>query len=137
MKKTPKLSETEWDIMRVIWTHPGITSAEIVERLNEGGESWHPKTVRTLLARLVEKKALGYEEDGRSYVYRPLVKEGESVAAASGSFVERVFGGALKPMLVHFLEQKKLTKAELDEIRALLDKGSDQGAKARKKESSK
>ena len=76
---------------------------DIVARLATIDPSWHPKTVRTLLARLVEKKALGFEASGRAYVYTPLVTEVECIAVASGSFVERVFGGALKPMLVHFL----------------------------------
>jgi hypothetical protein len=54
-------------------------------------------------------------------VYTPRVTAAECVAAASGSFVERVFGGALTPMFAHFIEQRRLTPRELDELRALLD----------------
>lgn len=121
MKSTPKVSDTEWEVMRIVWAQHPLTAAEIIARLTAADPSWHPKTVRTLLARLVEKRALGYEERGRAYVYEPLVTEEECVAAASGSFVDRVFGGALKPMLMHFIEQKKLTPAEIEELRALLD----------------
>lgn len=119
--RIPKISDTEWEIMRIVWAHHPITAADIIARLTSADSSWHPKTARTLLARLVEKKALDYEERGRSYVYEPKVTEEECIAAASGSFVDRVFGGALKPMLAHFIEQRRLSREELDELRALLD----------------
>ena len=107
--------------MRIVWAHHPLTAADIIARLSAAGASWHPKTARTLLARLVEKKALGYEERGRTYVYEPRVTEDECVAAASGSFVERVFGGSLKPMLAHLVERKKLSAAEIRELKRLLD----------------
>ena len=125
MKTIPKISETEWEIMRVIWAQQPLTAAEIVARLSATDPSWHPKTTRTLLTRLIEKRALGHEARGRSYLYRPLVTEAECVAAASGSFVDRVFSGALKPMLVHFIAQRRLTRKDLDELRALLDEPKD------------
>ena len=121
MKRIPKISDTEWEIMRIVWAQHPVTAADIIARLTAADSSWHPKTARTLLARLVEKKALDYEERGRVYVYEPRVTEAECVAAASGSFVERVFGGSLKPMLAQFIEQQQLTRAELDELRRLLD----------------
>jgi BlaI family penicillinase repressor len=121
MKQPPKISDTEWEIMRIVWAHHPITAADIITRLSAADPSWHPKTARTLLARLVAKRALDYEPRGRVYVYEPRVTEAECVAAASGSFVERVFGGALKPMLAHFIERKHFSRDELAELRALLD----------------
>lgn len=122
MKRTPKISETEWEVMRVVWAEHPITAADIVARLTAADPTWHPKTTRTLLARLVEKKALDYTERGRVYVYEPRVSEQDCIAAASGSFLERVFGGALKPMLTHFIEQRRLSPQELAELRALLER---------------
>ena len=133
MKRTPRISDTEWEIMRIVWARHPITAADIVARLISSDPSWHPKTARTLLARLVEKKALDYEKRGRVYVYEPRVTEAECVAAASGSFVERVFGGSLKPMLAHFIEQKQLTRAELDELRRLLDEQTDTSSAPKRK----
>jgi BlaI family transcriptional regulator, penicillinase repressor len=133
MKQAPKISDTEWEIMRIVWAQHPITAADIIARLTAADPSWHPKTARTLLARLVEKKALDYEPQGRAYVYTPRVSEQECVAAASGSFVERVFGGSLKPMLAHFIEQRRLTREELDELRALLDQPRRESTTARKK----
>ena len=123
MKSIPKISDTEWEIMRIVWDRHPITALEIIERLTAADASWHPKTARTLLARLVQKKVLGYEEQGRLYVYEPLVSERECIAAASQSFLQRVFGGSLQPMLAHFVEEQKLSKRELEELREILEAG--------------
>jgi BlaI family penicillinase repressor len=120
--KSPKITETEWEIMQVIWRHHPITASEIIQTLSGHDVSWHPKTTRTLLARLVKKKALQYELFGRVHVYKPAVTERECVALASESFLDRVFGGSLKPMLAHFAEQKKLTQKDLKELAELLEK---------------
>ena len=121
-KKTiPRISETEWEVMRVLWARHPATASEIIDRLTASDGSWHPKTVRTLLARLVRKQALGYQAQGRRYVYEPLVTEQECVTVVSASFLERVFGGALKPMLTHFVESRRLSKQDLEELRQVLE----------------
>ncbi len=121
MKNPPRISDTEWEIMRVVWAHHPLTAAAIIARLSKGDDRWHPKTTRTLLARLVAKKALGVASVGRAYAYTPLVREADCMAAASESFLARVFGGSLRPMLAHFVEKQNLTARELAELRALLD----------------
>ena len=137
MKSTPRISDTEWEIMRIVWAQHPIAAADIIARLAAADASWHPKTARTLLARLVEKGALDYEERGRAYVYTPRVTEDDCIAAASGSFVERVFGGALKPMLAHFIEQRRLTKEEMDELRSLLDRAPAESSETTRKKGRK
>lgn len=121
MNKPPRISETEWKIMKIAWTSSPLSAQEIIERLSSGGDKWHPKTVKTLLNRLVRKRALGFRRDGRSYLYRPLVEEADSVAAESESFLDRVFGGSLHPMLAHFVESGKLSPAEISELKRLLN----------------
>lgn len=121
MKTTPRISDTEWEIMRVVWMKYPLTANEIIAQLIATDPSWHPKTVRTLLARLVDKQALGYAASGREYVYSPLVSEQESLTTASESFLARCFGGSLKPMLAHFVGQQRLTKKEVEELRNLLN----------------
>ena len=121
MKTAPRISETEWEVMRVVWDRHPITAAEIIERLVRQDATWHPKTVRTLLARLVKKMALDYEAQGRLYVYEPRVSERDCVAAASDSFLGRVFGGSLKPMLAHFVQHRKLSRKEIGELKRILD----------------
>jgi BlaI family transcriptional regulator, penicillinase repressor len=121
MKSAPKISDTEWEVMRVVWARHPIAASEVIKLLSAGDPSWHPKTVRTLLTRLVRKKALRYESANRAYLYRPLVAKQECVNTASESFLGRVFGGSLNPMLAHFVGSGRLTKKELDELRKLLD----------------
>ena len=117
----PRVSDTEWEVMRIIWGKHPVTGNEVIERLMAIDPSWHPKTVRTLLARLVRKQALGYEATGRTYVYSPRVSEQECIATASESFLDRVFGGSLRPMLAYFAERRKITREDLEEMRKMLD----------------
>ena len=124
-RSVPKISETEWEVMRVVWEKSPAKAAAILERLMAKDPTWHPKTAKTLLARLVKKGALEYEASGRSYEYRPLVTESECVRSEGRSFVERVFGGALKPMLAHFVEEAELGPEEIRELETLLRRKRD------------
>jgi len=121
MKIIPKISETEWEVMKVLWTESPLAADEIITRL-AAHDDWHPKTAKTLLNRLVKKKALGFEKEGRAYLYHPLVREVDCVKAASASFLDRVFGGSLTPMLAHFVEHKKMSAAEIRELKRLLER---------------
>ena len=106
--------------MRVCWRQAPITAQRVIDLLCAEGE-WHPRTVKTLLNRLVKKRALGFTREGRIYHYHPLVPERDCIAAESRSFLDRIFSGALKPMLAHFIETRKLSRRELSELRRLLD----------------
>lgn len=121
MKTVPRISETEWEIMQVLWSRGPAGSQEIIDALTARDATWHPKTAKTLLNRLVKKKALGYRKEGRAYIYRPLVKEEDCISAESESFLDRVFGGSLRPMLAHFMEKGELSRKEIDELMALLE----------------
>ena len=106
--------------MKVVWTQTPCSAGQVIEALTRRDPTWHPKTVKAFLSRLVRKKALGFRKEGRAYLYRPVVKEEDCVDAASASFLERVFGGSLKPMLAHFVERKKLSEEEIRELRRVL-----------------
>lgn len=120
MRKIPRISETEWEVMKFVWALAPCSADQIIQALRQTDSSWHPRTVKAFLNRLVKKKALGFSKEGRAYVYRPLVRREECVDAASESFLERVFGGSLKPMLTHFVERDKLSPDEIRELRRLL-----------------
>lgn len=118
MKKTlPQISEAEWDVMNVLWDTSPLTGSEVAERLEA-----HPKTVKTLLGRLVRKGALRYDEEANRYLYFPLFPRERFVAAESRSFLDRVFGGEATPALLHFVELGNLTEDEIRELRALLER---------------
>ena len=107
--------------MKVIWAAKNpLAASDIVQRLSLH-EPWHPKTVKTLLSRLVKKRALAYQVQGREYLYEPLETESTCIKAVSESFLERVFGGSIKPMLAHFVANQKLTKEEIKELKKLLE----------------
>ena len=120
MSKTPRLSETEWEVMNVVWAQSPCSASQVVAALQQADGSWHPRTVKAYLGRLVKKKVLRHRPDGRAYLYRPLVRREDCVDAASESFFERVFGGALQPMLAHFVRRKKLSPEEVRELQRLL-----------------
>jgi BlaI family penicillinase repressor len=86
---------------------------------------WKPRTIQTLLRRLVDKKAARFEKHGREYVFHPIVDEREYTHRASLSFLNRFFGGAVAPFLACFLEREKLKPEEIAELRRLLEE-SDQ-----------
>ncbi len=121
MANLPRISETEWEIMRVVWAQSPVTAADIIDQLSKADPTWHPVTAKTLLNRLVKKGALGYDLDGRAYVYKALVKERDCVNAVSSSFLERVFDGSLSTMVAHFVEHRKLSAKQVKELRKALE----------------
>ncbi len=121
MHKMPRISETEWEIMKILWAQGPCSAGDIIQALTQTDASWHPRTAKAFLNRLVKKKAIGFSKEGRAYVYRPLVRREDCVDAASESFLDRVFGGSLKPMLAHFVQREKLSAEEIRELRRMLN----------------
>lgn len=119
MSQLPKISEAEWEVMQVIWEQAPIGAGEIVEALSHTG--WNHRTIRTMLNRLVAKEALAYREQGNRYLYRARVRRDSYVRAHSRSFVDKVFSGDAASMLVHFVENEKLSEDELERLRQVLD----------------
>ena len=120
MESVPRISDAEWRVMRVIWARERTTTNEVIEALAPTSD-WKPKTIMTMLNRLVKKGALAFDKKGREHDHYALVPEAKCVRAESRSFLRRVYGGALKPMLANFLEEGNLSQAELDELKQLLD----------------
>ena len=121
MKSKVEISDAEYQVMKVIWSAEApINTNEVVEKL-EMTTAWKPKTIHTLLSRLVKKAALKYEKDGRVFVYTPLVNEQEILAQENDNFLNRFYGGALNPMLVNLLEQDKLSDEDIIALRSILE----------------
>ena len=121
MNKIPRISETEWEVMKVVWAASPCTALDVFGSLKTMDSSWHLKTLKTLLARLVQKRALTFKKEGRAYIYRPAVKQTDCVTAASETFLEKVFGGSLRPMIAHFVEHRKLSGREIAELKRVLE----------------
>ncbi len=123
MKPLPQISEAEFEVMKVIWKHAPISTNEITEKLSQTTK-WRPKTIQTLIKRLVTKGVLSYEKQSRVFVYTPLVEEKEYIRQESHSFLKRYYGGKITAMLSAYIENDKLSKSEIDTLRSLLAKGS-------------
>ena len=123
MEKIPQISEAEYEVMRIVRKYTPINTNEVTDKLTKTTE-WSPKTIHTLLKRLVNKGALTYEKDGRIFVYTPLVQEDEYINQQSTSFLNRFFSGNVTSMLSSFLDHDQLSQSEIDELRSLLDEKS-------------
>jgi len=112
-KKVPRLSEMEWEIVKPLWEKGPMAARDIYRRVPEEC-GWAYKTVKTMLARLVKKGVLTYTQVGNSYLYATAYSRDEITRAATGTFIERVFDGAMRPFLAHFVEH-----ASEEELRVL------------------
>ena len=122
MNGQSEISEAEYQIMKVIWAeNVPISTNEVVEKL-ESTTSWKPKTIHTLLSRLVKKGALQYEKRGRVFVYSPIVKESDILEIENDNFLNRFYDGTLNSMVVHLLEQDKLSNDDIAQLKRILDK---------------
>ncbi len=120
MKKLPKISESEWLIMQVLWSKSPLTANQVVEDLKKKTK-WKPKTIKTLINRLLKKGAIRFQKEGRKYIYYPAVSEDKCVRTETRSFLRRVYGGATRPMLAAFLEDADLSLDDITELKKILE----------------
>lgn len=121
MKKLPQISDAEYEVMDVIWKYAPVSTNEITDRLAKT-KDWSPKTIHTMLSRLKKKGVIAHEKESRVFVYTPCVKKEAYLAAESRTLADRFFDGAMKQMVVSFLDQKDLTPEDLAELQSILDK---------------
>ena len=114
------ISDAEWQVMNVVWRDQPVDSQRVIDEL-AAANGWTSATIKTMLHRLVKKNVLEFEQQGKRYLYRARVRRADCVRQASRSFLDRVFGGAAAPALMHLVKTAKLTDAELAELRQLLD----------------
>jgi len=114
-----KISAAELDVMSALWKTPGLAASDVHAALGDE-KHWTSRTVKTLLARLVEKGALRTEEDGRRYLYFPAVEEDTYKAKAARQFVDRVFSGRAAPLVAHLADSRGLTPEDIEELERLL-----------------
>lgn len=127
MAKLPTISDAEWHVMQVAWEAVAPVTAGDVVDVVAARQKWNPRTVKTLLNRLVKKGALGFEAEGNRYRYFPKVTRDACVRSESRFFLDRVFGGAAGPMLAHFVSEAPLTDDEVRALRQLLDRRGRKG----------
>lgn len=119
-KRLPRISESEWRVMQVLWEKGPQTANDVVGAL-AGEVHWKPRTVKTLIGRLVKKGAVRFEAEGTRYRYSTAVAESECIRSETRSFVRRVYQGAMKPALAAFLENADLSPQEIKELQEILE----------------
>ncbi len=118
--KPIRISESEWHVMNVVWQKAPVPASDIVEMLSEQN-GWHARTIRTLLDRLVRKKALRILPEGKRYLYTPLISMEDGLRQESQSFLHRFFAGEPAAMLLHLVGEAKLSKDEIKRLKAILE----------------
>ena len=119
MKSLPQISEAEFEVMKVVWAHAPISTNEVTGQLTRTTD-WSPKTIQTLLKRLVTKGALTYEKRSRVFVYTPLVEQDAYIGQESNTFLKRFYGGELTAMVSAYIENDRLSERELESLNDLL-----------------
>ena len=114
-----RISEAELAVMEALWVKSPSTAAQVCDTVCEA-RSWSMPTVKTLLARLVAKGAVGTEPQGRRFLYTPLLQRESYVRTESRRLVDRLFGGRAAPLFAHLAEAEALTPDDIAEIERLL-----------------
>jgi predicted transcriptional regulator len=114
-----KISDAERQVMEALWRSKPMSPEDIIAEVGAANE-WAPGTVRSLIHRLLTKKAIegGKEKDG--YVYRPLVSREDYVREESQGFLDRMFDGQFAPMVAHLAEHRQLTARDIQKLKALI-----------------
>ena len=120
MKKAPRISEGEWEVMKTVWKQSAPTLAQDIIQALAQHSTWSAPTIKTMLNRLVAKGILQYTQVGKSYLYSAAVTEAQCRATEADSFLHRVFDGSLSPLLSHFVRSRRLTRQEIDSLEQIL-----------------
>ena len=119
MKALPQISEAEFQVMKIVWEHAPVSTNQVTEYLTRTTK-WSPKTIQTMLKRLVQKKALTYDKEGRVFIYTPLFGHEDYVNQESRHFLQRFYNGNVVSMMTAFLDMEELSQQEVDELKELL-----------------
>jgi BlaI family penicillinase repressor len=119
-----KITDAESLVMEALWKKQPRTSEDLILELAPR-ETWSEATIRTLLGRLVKKGAVEAKEDGRRYLYSPLIERSDYLHAESESLVDRLFGGEVAPMVANFAKNRRLKAKDIKALKKLLSELED------------
>ena len=115
----PKISGAESQIMEALWARGPLTADEIVQAVGPA-QSWGEATVKTLINRLLKKKALASERVGGRALYRPIVSREDYVTGESQGLLDRLFGGQVAPLVAHYARHRALSADEVSRLKKLI-----------------
>jgi len=117
---TERISEAELEIMQVLWAaRTPLTVSDIAERV-DSTRAWSQSTVKTMLSRLEAKGVLRHEEEGRRFLYAPLIAQEQHARSESRKLVDRLFGGRAAPLVAQLAEGGGLSNDDIAELETLL-----------------
>lgn len=121
MADLPQISSSELEVMNVLWKNGGLTGTEIVSLVSKTNK-WGDKTIRTFINRLAVKKAVSTERiNGRAFRYYPAVDEKEYKSNAAKNFLEKMYDGSPALMLAELINDNKLSKSEINDLKKFLE----------------
>jgi BlaI family transcriptional regulator, penicillinase repressor len=121
----PPVSDAEAQVMEVLWQQ-APQAADDIARALAGTQGWQLSTVKTLLARLVQKGAVSAVPDKRRFLYSPLLQRQDWLGAQSVGLLDRLFGGQLAPLVAQFSAQRKLSMEDRAALEKLLREQGDE-----------
>jgi BlaI family transcriptional regulator, penicillinase repressor len=117
--KSATLTEQELEIMKIVWQRERATVRDVYEELLERRKIAYT-TVMTMMKILAQKKYLRKTQEDRAYVYQPTKPKNQVIKGMVREFVNRVFNGSAEPLLVHLMEDRKLSGKDLEEISRMI-----------------
>ncbi len=117
--KSATLTEQELEIMKIVWRRERVTVRDVYEELLERRKIAYT-TVMTMMTILAQKKYLRKSQEERAYVYQPAKPKNQVIKGMVREFVNRVFNGSAEPLLVHLMEDRKLSGRDLEEISRMI-----------------
>ena len=107
--------------MKIVWERDRATVRDVYESLLERRRIAYT-TVMTMMNILEQKKYLRKSAEDRAYIYRPSKPKKQVIKGMVREFVDRVFNGSAEPLLVHLIEDRRLTNKDLDELARMIRK---------------
>jgi BlaI family transcriptional regulator, penicillinase repressor len=117
------ITPAESHIMDALWRRGPLAMEDVVAEVAE--QNWGAATVKTLVHRLLKRKAIRSERIEGRVRYVPVLQRAEYLQSESQGLLDRLFGGRLTPLVAHFAEHRALSKDEVKRLRRLLDELDD------------
>lgn len=120
-KKIPKPTESELEILKVLWEHGPSSVRFVNDEINKRKETGYTTTLKFMQI-MLDKNLLTRNTDARSHIYDAAISQEETQRDLLGKFVDNVFGGSAMNLVMQALGDHDASKAELEQIKALIEK---------------
>ncbi|MDQ0214500.1 CopY/TcrY family copper transport repressor [Oikeobacillus pervagus] len=115
-----KITDSEWEIMRVVWAQDKVTSREIIEVLQQK-KDWKPATTKTFIGRLVKKGMLHTETEGKRYIYTANINESKFIKGILDEILNNICGKEVGNTIVSLISKATLSFSDIDKMERALE----------------